>query len=97
VSVSSRKNTKPKAEAIETDGPEETTEVTGKVDQAEVADQVGQTVNAGFEGNGRTVSAGEGYQSPEFKRIRRNLQSQTERDKAGKAACLAAEKCGKEG
>ena len=68
-----------------------------QMDRAEVADQVGQTIHTGFQGDGRTVSAGEGYQSSEFKRIRRNLQSQTERDKAGKAARLAAEKCGKEG
>jgi len=67
------------------------------VDQAEVADQVGQTVNTGSESDWRTVSPGEGYQSPEFKRIRRNISRQTERDKAWKAACLAAEKCGKEG
>ena len=61
-----------------------------------MADKVGQTVNTGSEGDRRTVSPGEGYQSPEFQRVRRNISRQTERDKAWKAARLTAEKGGKE-
>ena len=91
-----QKNTKPRAGAIAANGPEEITEVAQEVDQAEVADQVGQTVNAGIKGNRRTVSSGEGYQSPEFKRVRRNLQGEKERDKARKAACPPAKESCKE-
>jgi hypothetical protein len=82
--------------AIETDGLEKVTEVFEKLDQAEVADQVEKTIDAGIEGNRRTVSSGEGYQSPEFKRVRRNLQSEKERDKARKAACPPAKESCKE-
>jgi hypothetical protein len=84
-------------EATVANGPEEITKVAQEVDQAEVADQVGQTVNAGSEGDRRTISSGKGYQSPEFWGVRRNLSRQTERDKARKAACLTAKKSGKEG
>jgi len=77
---------------VTADGPEEITEVAQELDQAKVADQVRQTVYAGSEGDRRTVSAGESYQSPEFQRVRRNISRQTERDKARKAACLSAEK-----
>jgi len=77
---------------IAANGPEEVTKVAQEVDQAKVADQVRQTVNTGPEGNGRTLSAGKSYQSPEFVRVRRNIRRQTERDKARKAACLSAEK-----
>ena len=77
--------------AIETDGPEEVTEVAQEVDRAEVADQVRKTIDARIESDRGALSSGKGYQSPEFKRVRRNLQGQTERDKARKAACLTAQ------
>ena len=91
-----QKNTSPKVGAIETDGLEKVTEVFEKLDRAEVANQVGETIDAGIEGNRRTVSSGEGYQSPEFKRVRRNLQCEKERDKARKAVCPPAKESCKE-
>ena len=84
-------------EAIAANGLEEITKVAEEMDRAEVADQIGQTIHTGFQGDGRTISAGEGYQSSEFRGVRRNLSRQTERDKARKAACLTAQKRGKEG
>ena len=79
-----RVNTRQRVEATETDGPEEAPEKPQKVDQAKVAHQVRQALNAREERHRRALPAREGNQVDVVERVRGD-NTQEEKDlKKGK-------------